>query len=322
MHGLSHSTLVAKTKHQRSEEVNDLVSSYKRQRSFGTRNQSSNCSSSLSSLGSFNLPWDCNLDSNIVIKTEKDFESRDFGISTEPECIAQTLPLKEYFEWYKMRNMHTGDKNSVSFSSMMTDSSSYEEQYLSLKIFLAACSPSYKRELSGILFPLFVHFYLDLINKSDNNTAQGFYTKFHQDHEENHKELLQYLPKVVTQSQLVLFPMVHELRKTKITLKLSPYVYCYFLQHLRHGNYSLVLQNLNRYFSIKLSGSFQNDHFIDEHNKNDDKNDIFQSYGTIIQSDEQNAIDNLQTSITEIKRCTKLLKPSICLYSFTNTFQG
>jgi WD40 associated region in TFIID subunit. len=310
-----------------SKEFTELLSSYKKQRAFISKNNQGSGSSSGLNLNSLSLPWE-SLDSNIVIKTEKDLQldSRDFGLNTEKEePIGESVPPKEFFQWYEMKNLHCGEKNSVSFSSMMTDSSSYEEQYLGLKIFLAACSTSYKRELSTILFPLFVHFYLDLVNKSDSNAAQEFYKKFHKDHEENHKDLLQYLPKITIHSQIVQFPIVHELRKSKIVLKLSISVYNYFLQHLRHGNYSLVLQNLNRYFTMRSSSSFISGQCFDD-SINDGDEDIdmesYEPFESIRSSSEQNSIDNLKRSIMEMNRCTKLLKPSICVYSIHNTYQG
>ena len=308
------------TKAGHSEELAELVSSYKKQRSIEKKPPLGAGPSGLN-LNSLSLPWECNLDSNIEIKTEKDLQldTKDFGLSAEPEPPLESIPPKKFFQWYKMHNFHSGEKNSVSFSSMMTDSSSYEEQYLGLKIFLAACSASYKRELSSILFPLFVHFYLDIICKPDLSTAQAFYNKFHNDHEETHKELLQFLPKIAMQSQIAQNTPINELRKSKIILKLSIHVYNYFLQHLRHGNFSLVLQTLNRYFTIRSSSSFNSGQCFNE-NFQDDVEEVLEDPYCLPQ--EQAAIDRLKNSIDEMGKCSKLLKPSICMYSVHNAHQG
>lgn len=306
-----------------SEELAELVASYKKQRSFEKRPSQLGAGPSGLNLNSLSFPWECNdLDSNIEIKTEKDLQldTKDFGLSAEPEPPLESVPPKKFFQWYKMHNFHGGEKNAVSFSSMMTDSSSYEEQYLGLKIFLAACSASYKRELSSILFPLFVHFYLDIICKPDLSTAQAFYNKFQNDHEENHKDLLQFLPKIALQSQISQHTPVSELRKSKIILKLSLHVYNYFLQHLRHGNFSLVLQTLNRYFTIRSSGSFKNGQYF---NENFEDNNVDEEIDEVYcLPSEQAAIDRLKGSIEEMGKCSKLLRPSICMYSVHNAHQG
>ena len=308
------------TKAGQSEELAELVSSYKKQRSIEKKSQLEAGPSGLN-LNSLSFPWECNLDSNIEIKTEKDLQldTKDFGLSAEPEPPLESVPPKKFFQWYKMHNFHAGEKNAVSFSSMMTDSSSYEEQYLGLKIFLAACSASYKRELSSILFPLFVHFYLDIVCKPDLSIAQAFYNKFHTDHEENHKDLLQFLPKISMQSQIAQNTPINELRKSKIILKLSIHVYNYFLQHLRHGNFSLVLQTLNRYFTIRSSSSFNNGQYFNENFQDDVEEVMDDPYCLPL---EQAAIDRLRNSIDEMGKCSKLLKPSICMYSVHNAHQG
>ena len=314
----------AKSKRQRTEEVNELVSWYKQQRSITNKTESSS-SSTCDNLSSLNLtPWDYNLDANIVIKTEKDLalDTKDFGLNLEPELPGLSLPPKEYFEWLKMQSIHTGNKNSVSFASMKTDASSYEEQYLSLKIFMAACNTVYKRELSGILYPIFVHFYLDLIVKPDYTTAQSFFNKFNHDHDEQQKELLQNLPKITSYNQLKIYLNIKEFREHKISLKLSPHVYLYLLQHLRHGNYTLVLQTLNRRFSIKTSNVMSTNKTLEEVETLEDEFDFFDEYGIPWSSSEQQAIDNLQKSIAEINNSSKILKPSICLYSYINAYHG
>ena len=329
MLGLSntgHSSKSSKTSGP-SEELSELVSAYKKQRSIEQKSQSGAGPSGLN-LNSLSLPWECNLDSNIVIKTEKDLQldTKDFGLNTETEpVVIESVPPKEFFQWYKMHNFHSGEKNAVSFSSMMTDSSSYEEQYLGLKIFFAACSASYKRELSAILFHVYVHFYIDLVAKPDVSTAQTFLEKFRNDHEESHKDMLQILPKITLNSHVAHYPLIHELRKSKIVLKLSLHVYNYFLQHLRHGNFSLVLQTLNRYFTIRSSSSFNYGHYFKDNEKeNKDQTDIVMEElnEPYCSSTEQNAIDNLKESISNMDICGKLLKPSICVYSFHNAHQG
>jgi len=310
---------------QRSAEVYDLVTWYKQQRSViekGGGSSSSNCDN----LSSLNItPWDYSLDANICIKTEKDLalDTKYFGLNFEPELHGQNLPPKEYFEWLRMQSIHGGDQNSVSFASLKTDASSYEEQYLSLKIFLAACNSSYKRELSGILLPIFIHFYLDLISKPDHGTAKVFYTKFSHDHDEQHKELVQNMSKITSSTQVSSFTKVRDIRENKTSLKLSPQVYLYLLQHLRHGNYTLVLQTLNRHFSIKNSNVLSNNKCTDDVDGNlDDMLDVLDDHYEPLSAPEQQGVDDLRKSIAELHSSSKVLQPSICLYSFTNAYQG
>jgi len=119
------------SKSQKSDSLNQLLTNYGDQRSIGLQSEQQNTSeSSFNNLMSLNLsPWDYNLDSNIEIKSSLDVEQ-----------IGLDLPINQYLEWYKMHHSCVGDKNAVSFASMKIESDAYEEQYLSLKLFLAGCN--------------------------------------------------------------------------------------------------------------------------------------------------------------------------------------
>lgn len=311
----------SKSRNQK-ELVNQLVNSFSDHRSIQINNNTnSGSSTNFGNFDAINLtPWDYNLDSNIEIKTEKDLaiDTKDFCITPDPEDIGDNLSPSVYFDWYSMHNIYVGDKNSVSFASLKTDSNAYEEQYLSLKIFLAGCSAFYKRELSTILFPVFVHFYIDLINKPDHPTAVSFYNKFQSEHIEQHKDLIQDLIKITSHTQIDLYPKIDEFLEQKISIKFSPQIYLYLLQHLRHGNYTLVLQVLNNFFVLKWSSSALNFQ-EDLHTLGDD---VGASCRYKLTLKEQQNIESLRKSIRDVENMANTLKPSICLFSFGNAYQG
>ena len=68
-------------------------------------------------------------------------------------------------------------------------------------------------------------------------------------------------------------------------------VYLYLLQHLRHGNYTLVLQTLNRHFSIKNSNALSSNKYVDEGDHDDMEDMLDDSY------------EPLSTSEQQVRRC-------------------
>ncbi|XP_065648719.1 transcription initiation factor TFIID subunit 5 [Hydra vulgaris] len=313
----------SQNKEHLTEEVNKLVSAYKDQRSISCKPEllgSSNITTS--NLNTLNLsPWDYSLDSNITIKPEKDLTFENKYVDENDEIKSNLLTAKDYFDWFKMYNTQTGEKNAVFFASIKTDSIFYEENYLSLKFLLAGCSTSFKRELSALLCPIFVHFYLDLVAKPDLPAAQSFFTKFNHDHEDQQKELIENLSKLTDINQLKFYKNIKLLREFKTVVKLSPNVYLYLLQHLRHGNYTLVLQTLNFRFSLKTSHPISINKSINDLGTYDNDFDEFNmSWSTT--ATEQQALGSLNQSIAALNSSSKIFKPSICLYSLQSTYKG
>jgi len=303
------STVGGKTsKSQKSDSLNQLLTNYGDQRSIGLQSEQQKTSeSSFNNLMSLNLsPWDYNLDSNIEIKSSLDVEQ-----------IGLDLPINQYLEWYKMHHSCVGDKNAVSFASMKIESDAYEEQYLSLKLFLAGCNSHYKRELACIMFPMFVHFYLDLIHKPDLVAAQSFYNKFNTEHDESlKKDVLRNLIKITSATQIQLYSNIHSFRKHKFILKLSTQVYMYLIEHLRHGNYTLVLQTFNTHFILKSSTSLPIN--TNGHNIN---NKIEQPRKSLT-ADKKEELVTLEKTIKDMNNTAHVLKPSICIFSFVNAYEG
>ena len=313
---------IARKQRPRTEEIEDLVSLYKQRRSI-ERNATSSSAVSSTNINALNLsPWDYSLDQNIVIKTERDlvFDSKSFSgidVSSDPDSHYYSS-TKDYFDEMKMDCMHTGAKNSVTFSSVRTEANAYEEQYISLKAFLAACNCSYRKELAGMMFPIFVNFYLDLVLKEETSAAQTFYSKFAHDHEDLHRDLIKTLSTTTSPALVELNCSVKEFKEQKSRLNLSLKVYNYLLQHLRHGNYTLVLQTMNQRISVNTNqeGDLLNVVNSELCQDFDDYDEI-----SLCSQEEQSKVEALQKSIMDMNNL-KTNNPSICLYTFQNTNQG
>ena len=61
------------------------------------------------------------------------------------------------------------------------DPSLYEDLYRNLKSFIDSCLDIHKVELSTILYPVFVHMYLELVYNGHEWNAADFYGKFWKD---------------------------------------------------------------------------------------------------------------------------------------------
>ncbi|KAH6935987.1 hypothetical protein HPB50_012076 [Hyalomma asiaticum] len=75
----------------------------------------------------------------------------------------------------------TGAKNVLSYSPVNKDAQAVEQQFSKLKNFIAdACEP-FKSELTFVLFPMFVHLYLELVSNGQKSSVQFSHEKINGD---------------------------------------------------------------------------------------------------------------------------------------------
>lgn len=128
----------------------------------------------------------------------------------------------------------------------------YETSYTKLRRWVDNSIDRYKPELKPILYPLFVHSYLDLIFKNLTDLAQQFFEAFQNDHVELHgAQELKTLASITNPSQLKENPLAAMYRENKFGVVMSRYSFELLLTYLQDAQLTTFLRLVNQYISIR-----------------------------------------------------------------------
>lgn len=175
--------------------------------------------------------------------------SPDLDQST-PDTIMDVL-VKQAIE------SESGQSSVLSFSGTSKDASVYfqqlEEQFIALKTFIAGTNPSYRQELIGMKYPVFVNIYLELVEKSHDKKSVPFYNQHVGDFLTDHKEELQHLRGITGPEKLSTSDIAANFRKSKYVHRLSHKVFIYLLQFLSGQNRSILLHFIDKNIHLEVN---------------------------------------------------------------------
>ncbi|XP_078332815.1 uncharacterized protein LOC111119188 [Crassostrea virginica] len=213
--------------------------------------------------------------------------------------------------------------NLLTYSSISGDATSCDEQFTRLKNYVnKGCEP-YRSQLQPLLYPLFVHLYLDQLCNGHKTPAHRFYSK-HVKLFENEKtctQTLESIHKLVTRTDVLGCLEATDFRENKFKIKLSEEALEYLLRHLKHEDNSTIYQIFNQQIKVENTESAENE--------TKRKLDLSEGSGLVkeesleIKEDPEHleALSALQLSIRQVREGPPCL-PSICFYTFINAYQG
>ncbi|XP_070570065.1 transcription initiation factor TFIID subunit 5-like [Ptychodera flava] len=132
------------------------------------------------------------------------------------------------------------------------DPSKYEEYYNNVISFVESALDRYKSELAQILYPVFVHMYLELVYNGHETEAQSFFDKFHGIQEEYHQEDLVKLSTVTKKEHMKSNELMINFRSSKFTIKMSRDSYQLLKRHLQDKQQSILLDILQEHLYIDV----------------------------------------------------------------------
>ncbi|KAK3780084.1 hypothetical protein RRG08_046146 [Elysia crispata] len=123
------------------------------------------------------------------------------------------------------------------------DPSLFEDLYQDLKTFVDSCLDVHKVELSTILYPVFVHMYLELVYNGHQWNASQFYSRFWQDQDEHRHEDLARLTSVRQKEHMVGSDnqLLESFKTSKFILRMSRDSYTHLKRHLQEKRLSPLL---------------------------------------------------------------------------------
>ncbi|KAF2287272.1 hypothetical protein GH714_039509 [Hevea brasiliensis] len=129
----------------------------------------------------------------------------------------------------------------------------YHEEYRKLRSWTHSSLDLYKPELLRVLYPVFVHCYMDLVAKGHIQEARTFFNSFREDHETVHSRDLQKLEGVLSPSHLEEMEFAHTLRQSKVNLKICQYSNELMMQYLRNTKSTMMLGIVNEHINFQVS---------------------------------------------------------------------
>lgn len=119
----------------------------------------------------------------------------------------------------------------------------YEDTYVSLKKFIETALDSYKHELSMILYPVFVHMYLELVYNEHEQQARYFMDKFGPEQEHYYLDDVKKLSCLTKKEHMKGNEFMDNFRSGQFTVRMSRDTYNFLKRHLQDKKNN-VLQNI------------------------------------------------------------------------------
>ncbi|KDP33523.1 hypothetical protein JCGZ_07094 [Jatropha curcas] len=129
----------------------------------------------------------------------------------------------------------------------------YHDEYGKLRAWTHSSLDLYKPELLRVLYPVFVHCYMDLVAKGHIQEARTFFNSFREDHETMHSRDLQKLEGALSPSHLEEMEFAHTLRQSKVNIKICQYSNELLMQYLRNTKSTTMLGVVNEHINFLVS---------------------------------------------------------------------
>ncbi|PRP87079.1 transcription factor TFIID complex subunit Taf5 [Planoprotostelium fungivorum] len=137
-------------------------------------------------------------------------------------------------------------------SAATTDVKNFAKSYSSFRDWVTSSLDIYKRELKGLLYPIFVYCYLDLQRKGESDEAKLFMDSYGKEHAELHEEEVRRLSTLQTPEQLKDNELATQFTSNKFRLDLSRMSFELLLGFLHQEANIIVLGILNRYIHLTV----------------------------------------------------------------------
>ncbi|KAJ3679177.1 hypothetical protein LUZ60_017188 [Juncus effusus] len=138
-------------------------------------------------------------------------------------------------------------------SDRATDATKYYDGYGKVRAWAYSSLDSYKHELLRVLYPVFIHCFMDLIAQGHMKEARTFFQSFRGDHEMMHLRDLQKLEGILSPSHLEENELARVLRHSKVKIKLCQYSYELLLQFLRKTQCLAILGVINEHINFEVN---------------------------------------------------------------------
>lgn len=132
------------------------------------------------------------------------------------------------------------------------DPSIYDDVYTDLKTFIDSCLDVHKVELATLLYPVFIHMYLELVYNRHETHAQEFFQKFSLDQEEYYAEDLARLAAVQQREHMEMDQMMETFKSSRFVIRMSRDSYTHLKRHLQERHMTLLINMIQEHLFIDV----------------------------------------------------------------------
>ncbi|CAL5204960.1 unnamed protein product [Lathyrus oleraceus] len=141
----------------------------------------------------------------------------------------------------------------LAFSQLENGPGRYHNGYSRLRTWTYSSLDLYRHELLRVLYPVFIHCFMDLVAKGHIQEARNFFNTFREDHELMHLRDIQKLEGVLSPTHLKEMEFAHSLRQSKFNIKICEYSYELLLQHLHSTQSTTILGIVNEHINFQVT---------------------------------------------------------------------
>ncbi|KAF9202625.1 Transcription initiation factor TFIID subunit 5 [Haplosporangium sp. Z 27] len=137
----------------------------------------------------------------------------------------------------------------------MSSPDAYEQAYSSLRRWVENSLDVYKPDLISILFPLFVHSYLNLVSRGLKEHAKELMDNFRSDHLEMHSQDIARLATITDSQHVQENELAQMYRTNKYHLRMSPVSFELLIAFLEDNKFIVLLRIVNQHLEIQVGAA-------------------------------------------------------------------
>ncbi|KAK3741826.1 hypothetical protein RRG08_018526 [Elysia crispata] len=218
--------------------------------------------------------------------------------------------------------------NTLAMSSISGDATAFDQQFTRLKTFISTAVMPYRSQLETILFPMFASVYLEMLCNGQKVPAHKFHGRHCEAFPEEHRQpFLKLLKKLETKSEVLTNKTVAEFRDNRTILKADQDTVDYLMRFLTTEENMIILQVFNQYIQTDVTGALPNG-TIELSSMPEVKEEAHSDTSSLQvnqNGDDKSVTPVLEEELTSVIQAVRDLPPSlpsICFFTFLNTYQG
>ncbi|KAG1651336.1 Transcription initiation factor TFIID subunit 5 [Nymphon striatum] len=128
----------------------------------------------------------------------------------------------------------------------------YDDTYTNLKKFIESALDTYKHELAMIVYPVFVHMYLELVYNEHEAQAFRFMEKFSAEQESYHQDDIKRLSTVKKKEHMKGTELIDNFKTSQFTIRMSRDSCAFLKKHLQEKKQNVLLNIIQEHLYLDI----------------------------------------------------------------------
>ncbi|XP_030636577.1 TAF5-like RNA polymerase II p300/CBP-associated factor-associated factor 65 kDa subunit 5L [Chanos chanos] len=152
--------------------------------------------------------------------------------------------------------------NVVSAAPCQSDPQQYEIQFSKLRTFLTEMEVPLAKEVSQVLYPLFVYLHLDMAHCGLKGALDSFYSRFHSQFQQDPEQraVVEQLRGVLSSQDVAANPKLCAFLDHKYVVHMTDQAYSYLLRYLQSDDNSALCRALSTHLQVEVTAVRRTDY--------------------------------------------------------------